>query len=70
MRTQIVRGEGRESGNRGPRLRVESGGIVIEAETLDIEKSNPHGATSVKEWVLSTNTTKRVGGPEGVVKRH
>mgnify|MGYP000152589268 CR=1 FL=1 len=70
MKGKIGRGEGRESGRRRPRVRVESEGIGIGTETPDIKESSPGGAKSVKERMLSTDTTKRVGGPERVVERH
>ena len=56
---RIGQGEGRDSGRRRPRTRVKFGGIGIKAETPDIGES-------VKERLLSTNTTKRVGGPKRV----
>ena len=60
---RIGQGEGRDSGRRRPRTRVKSGGTDINAETPDIGESSPGGAKSVKKRLLSTNTTKRVGGP-------
>ena len=47
-----------------------SRGIGIRAETPDIGESSPGGAKSVKERMLSTDTTKRVSGLERVVERH
>ena len=70
MRRKIGRGKGRESGRRRPRARVESRGIGSRAKTPDIRESSLGGAKSVKERMLSTNTTKRVGGRERVIERH
>ena len=66
VKRRISRGKGRESGRRRPRARVRSGGIGIRAETPDIGESSLGGAKSVEERLLSTDTTKRVGGPERV----
>ena len=62
----IDRGKGRELGRRRPRARVRSEGIGIRAKTPDIGESSLGGAKSVEERLLSTDTTKRVGGPERV----
>ena len=70
MKRNIGRGEGRESRRRRPRVRVEFGGIGIRVKTPDIGESSPGGAKSVKERMLSTDTTKRVSGAKRVVERH
>ena len=70
MRRKIGRGKGRESGRRRPRARVESRGIGSRAKTPDIRESSLGGAKSVKERMLSTDTTKRVGGRKRVIERH
>ena len=70
MKRKTGQGKSRESGRRRLRARVESGGICIRDEAPDIGESSPRGAKSVKGRMLSTDTTKRVGGPERVVERH
>ena len=70
VKRKIGRGKGRESVKRRPRAWVESGGIDIIADTPDIGESSPGGAKSVKGWMLSSNTTKRVGGLERVAEPH